>query len=67
MAARLCVVGLSHRTAPVDVRERVAFSEDALPAALNQLSVVMPHKKLMLRPASMMNFMISCLVASADK
>ena len=33
MAPRLCVVGLSHRTAPVEVRERVAFSEEALAAA----------------------------------
>src|SRR5262245_33067650 len=36
MGMRLCVVGLSHRTAPVEVRERVAFSEEALPAALKQ-------------------------------
>src|SRR2546423_1639012 len=34
--ARLCVVGLSHRTAPVEVRERVAFSDDALADALER-------------------------------
>jgi glutamyl-tRNA reductase len=41
MAPRLYVVGLSHRTAPVEVRERVAFSEEALPAALKQ-AVALP-------------------------
>ncbi len=34
---RLLVTGLNHRTAPVEVRERVAFSEGALPAALLNL------------------------------
>ncbi len=33
----LGVVGLSHKTAPIEVRERVAFAEDALAAALKQL------------------------------
>lgn len=31
---RLCVVGLSHKTAPVEVRERAAFPEDVLNDAL---------------------------------
>jgi len=31
------VVGLSHRTAPVEVRESLAFDRDRLPAALNEL------------------------------
>ena len=34
---RLLVTGLNHRTAPVEVRERVAFSEGALPDALLNL------------------------------
>ncbi len=34
MSPKLFVVGVSHRTAPVDVRERVAFAEELLPAAL---------------------------------
>ena len=34
---RLLVTGLNHRTAPVEVRERVAFSEGALPGALLNL------------------------------
>ena len=34
---RLLVTGLNHRTAPVEVRERVAFSESALPGALLNL------------------------------
>lgn len=34
----LCVVGLDHTTAPVEVRERLAFSPADLPAALLQLT-----------------------------
>ncbi len=34
----LCVVGLDHTTAPVDVRERLAFNPADLPAALLQLT-----------------------------
>jgi glutamyl-tRNA reductase len=33
----LVVVGLSHRTAPVDVREKLAFTEDAIEPALKAL------------------------------
>jgi glutamyl-tRNA reductase len=33
----LVVVGLSHRTAPLDVREKLAFPDDVLPAALEAL------------------------------
>ena len=33
----LIALGLSHRSAPVEVRERFAFPEDALPAALSSL------------------------------
>jgi glutamyl-tRNA reductase len=38
--ARLCVIGLSHKTAPVEVRERAAFAEDALPEALKRACAV---------------------------
>src|SRR5262249_48638976 len=31
---RLCVVGLSHKTAPIEVRERAAFPDDAIVPAL---------------------------------
>jgi glutamyl-tRNA reductase len=31
------LVGLSHKTAPVDVRERLAFSDDEISAALTAL------------------------------
>ena len=31
------LVGLSHRTAPVEIREQVIFSEEAVPDALSQL------------------------------
>src|SRR5260370_34286627 len=34
---KLLITGVSHKTAPVDVRERLAFSDSALPAALAQL------------------------------
>jgi glutamyl-tRNA reductase len=34
---KLLVTGVSHKTAPVEVRERLAFSEAALPAALESL------------------------------
>ena len=34
---KLSVTGLNHRTAPVELRERLAFSEEALAAALSEL------------------------------
>ncbi len=34
---KLHVTGLNHRTAPVEVRERIAFSDAALPEALREL------------------------------
>jgi glutamyl-tRNA reductase len=34
---KLLVAGVSHKTAPVEVRERLAFAENALPAALRDL------------------------------
>lgn len=34
---KLTLVGLNHRTAPIDLRERVAFTETALPCALQTL------------------------------
>ncbi len=34
---RLLVTGINHRTAPVEVRERLAFDQNALPAALKDL------------------------------
>src|SRR5262245_44511972 len=37
MAADLLVVGLSHHTAPIQVREKLAFTEDALAPALREL------------------------------
>lgn len=33
----LLIVGLNHKTAPVELREQLAFSEDRLPLALNTL------------------------------
>src|SRR5882724_7378415 len=33
----ILVVGLSHKTAPVEIRERLAFKEELLPAALQTL------------------------------
>ncbi len=37
MTARFFMVGLSHKSAPIDIRERVALSGDALKAALQEL------------------------------
>ena len=34
---KLLITGVSHKTAPVEIRERLAFSETALPSALAQL------------------------------
>src|SRR5580698_9677185 len=34
---RLFITGLNHRTAPVEVRERLAFEDTALPLALGKL------------------------------
>ncbi|MCL5935769.1 MAG: glutamyl-tRNA reductase, partial [Firmicutes bacterium] len=34
----LVVVGLNHRTAPVEVREKLSFSEDSLPKHLEKLT-----------------------------
>jgi len=34
---KLLITGVSHRTAPVEVRERLAFRDDTLPAALADL------------------------------
>jgi glutamyl-tRNA reductase len=34
---KLCVTGVNHRTAPVSVREKLAFNEEALPEALADL------------------------------
>lgn len=36
----LIALGLNHRTAPVEVRERLAFSPEALPGALDQIRQV---------------------------
>jgi glutamyl-tRNA reductase len=40
VARDLLIVGLNHRTAPVALRERLAFPETALPAALGELKTV---------------------------
>jgi glutamyl-tRNA reductase len=40
MARQLGIVGLSHKTAPIEVRERVAFAGDALAASLKRLVTV---------------------------
>ena len=45
--SQLLVLGINHETAPVAVRERVAFADDALPRALarlgHEVEVVMPR------------------------
>jgi glutamyl-tRNA reductase len=34
----ICVVGLSHKTAPLDIREKFATSADVLPEVLARLA-----------------------------
>jgi glutamyl-tRNA reductase len=36
----LVVIGINHRTAPVDIREKVVFAGEELPAALRELTTV---------------------------
>jgi glutamyl-tRNA reductase len=43
----ICVVGLSHRTAPVDVREKFAMSADVLPLVLARLASRAELKEVM--------------------
>jgi glutamyl-tRNA reductase len=38
VGVKLLLTGLNHRTAPVEVRERLAFEEKALPEALDELT-----------------------------
>jgi hypothetical protein len=38
----LLVIGINHRTAPVEIREKVVFAGDELPAALQELSTTSP-------------------------
>ena len=38
VGVKLLLTGLNHRTAPVEVRERLAFEEKALPSALDELT-----------------------------
>ena len=42
---KLLVTGVSHNTAPVEVRERLAFAEAALPAALENLVSSRRHRR----------------------
>ena len=36
----LVVIGINHRTAPVDIREKVVFAGEELPTALRELTAV---------------------------
>ncbi len=40
MASSLCVIGLSHRTAPIDVREKMAVPSDQLDETLRRLAAL---------------------------
>jgi glutamyl-tRNA reductase len=42
MAQSILIVGINHRTAAVEVRERLAFRDDELAAALSRLKLVAP-------------------------
>jgi hypothetical protein len=43
VARDLCIVGVNHRTAPVEVREKIAFEDQALPQALDDLKLAPFH------------------------
>lgn len=42
----ILVVGLNHKTAPIDVREKIAFDDQSLPRALIELKERMPDTEL---------------------
>ncbi len=42
MQGSICLLGLNHKTAPVEVRERLAFSQEELPKKLREL-ISLPH------------------------
>ncbi len=42
MAQALLIVGINHRTAPVEVRERLAFRDEEMAPALSRLKLVAP-------------------------
>ena len=42
MQGNICLLGLNHKTAPVEVREKLAFSQEELPKRLREL-VSLPH------------------------
>ncbi len=42
MQQTLLILGLNHRTAPVAVRERLAFADDEVPEALRRLKIASP-------------------------
>jgi len=44
----LIVLGLNHKTASIDLRERIAFAEDQLEKALRQLKSLSPLKENMI-------------------
>ncbi|MGO4778784.1 glutamyl-tRNA reductase, partial [Lysobacter sp. 2RAB21] len=44
----LFVLGINHQTAPVSLRERVAFSGEAVPAALDALRALAPVREVAL-------------------
>lgn len=45
---KIALIGLSHHTAPVEVREKIAFSEDCIPVALNKLKTIIGIKEVLL-------------------
>ena len=45
---KIALIGLSHHTAPVEVREKIAFSENDIPGALDRLSKIEGIKEVLL-------------------
>ncbi len=56
---KLLLTGLSHKTAPVDLREKLAIAEDALPRALQDLQKLGAAEAVVLSTCNRVEFAIS--------
>ena len=56
---KLLLTGLSHKTAPVDLREKLAISESALPRALQELQQLGAAEAVVLSTCNRVEFSIS--------
>ena len=45
MTSKIIVIGVNHDSAPVDVRERVAFAPEVVPEAISDLMLLRSSKR----------------------